>query len=77
MVKERKKPLNRKEFAKHVCEVLTKLHLQNRIQIPTLRKNLKAKVQEILGEETLGNDSEPQGPAGGKICTFCPSKKKD
>ncbi|XP_022207389.2 uncharacterized protein LOC111064037 [Nilaparvata lugens] len=73
-VKEKKKPINRREFAKQVCEELTKPHLQNRIEVPTLRKNLKTNIGEILGTEAGQSDPELHGQAERKICAFCPSK---
>lgn len=78
MVSQQKKPLCRREFAKRICEDLTKPHLQTRLRIPQLKRNLKDKIEEILGTDVPTRDiePEPQGSVGRRICAFCPSKKR-
>lgn len=74
MVANKKKPLCRRDFAKQINEDLTKQHLQARLQVPHLKRHLKCKIEELLGEETPAREPEPV--VGRKICAFCPSKKR-
>lgn len=75
MVKKKQKPLCRRNFAKSICEQLTKSHFEARLQTPGLHRNLKQKIEEIIGERAPDNEPVREEPAR-KICGFCPSKKR-
>lgn len=41
-------------LVKKICEDLTKPHLQARLAIPQLKRNVRSKIEEILGGECHG-----------------------
>lgn len=77
LVKQKLNPLCRRDFAKQVCEELTRPHLEARLQTPGLHKNLKHKIEEIIGEKAPANEPEHEEQAATRtMCGFCPSKKR-
>lgn len=76
MIRQQKKPLSRRQFAKDLSSELMKPWLRSRLRVPTLQRHLKTKIEEILGETATVDEDVPQGTPGRKICSFCPSKKR-
>lgn len=76
LIQENKKPVTRREFAKLVSEELMKPWLEARLQVPTMHRNLKVKIMEILGSSIPVADCQGQEAPKRKICAFCPPKKR-
>lgn len=79
MVKKNQKPLNRKDFMKKLSTELTAPWMQRRLEAPTLQKNLRNNITNILKttpqtlRETLSDEPEPKKR---RYCGYCSYKKK-
>ena len=72
-VRNKKKPLSRRDFVTKIADQLMEPWLRNRLQTVTLRRDIRANIQEILGDS-----SNIEVPASNirKICYLCPSKAR-
>lgn len=64
-------PLNRKQFMKELGKNLSKPHKLRRLEVPTLKRNVKILIAESLGIPL--NPTPPQAPGARKTCRYCPS----
>jgi hypothetical protein len=74
-VKLGRKPTSRRCFVKDVSEKLTEPWLRKRREVPTLKRCLKRKIAEILGDSPTIDTPGPSGTQK-KICGYCNYKKR-
>lgn len=75
-VRNRTSKLNRRDFAMKIGDQLVEPWLKQRLQIVTLRRNIKNMIQDILG---IVSDAEAPTPSTSnvrKICYLCPLKAR-
>lgn len=73
-VRNKTKPMSRRDFVLKLSDELMAPWLQQRKQTPTLRRQVKNMIDDILG---IAPDTESPGPStssGKKKCYLCPSK---
>lgn len=75
-VRNKKKPVSRRDFVMKMGDQLMEPWLRQRLQTVTLRREIKTMIQDILGESS--NDELPVQPTTNvrKICYLCPSKAR-
>lgn len=73
-VRNKKKPLSRRDFVMKLGDELMEPWLQQRLQTVTLRRDIKAMIQDILGIVPNIENPAPSVSNVRKICYLCPSK---
>lgn len=79
MIKNNKKPLNRRKFMKQLSTDLITPWMEKRLEAPTLKKSLRGNISQILVNPTdldNGNREEELEPKKRKCCAFCSYKKR-
>lgn len=79
MIKNKEKPLNRREFMKRLSTELVTPWMEKRLEAPTLKSSVRENISQILIKPT-GSSNELQAeepePKKRKYCAFCSYKKK-
>lgn len=79
MIKNNKKPLNRREFMKQLSTDLVTPWMEKRLEAPTLIKSLRGNISQILVNPTAPsyeNRQEEPELKKRKYCAFCSYKKR-
>lgn len=80
MIKNNKKPLNRREFMKQLSTDLVKPWMEKRLEAPTLKRSLRENINQILvkptdsSREVLAEEPELKKR---KYCPFCSYKRRE
>lgn len=80
MIKNNKKPLNRRKFMKQLSTDLVTPWMERRLEAPTLKRSLRENISQILVKPTDSSnehrEEEPE-PKKRKYCAFCSYKKRE
>lgn len=75
-VRNKKKPMSRRDFVMKLGDQLMEPWLRQRLQTVSLRRNLRVMIEDILGESSTVEALVPSTSNARKICYLCPSKAR-